>query len=347
MNIICRLHDSTEEAFNSVFCMTSSENCRETNPLNVLTNLFFIFIATFVISLVIKQTCKSFNWNRINLNKLQNSNDQEKLTPVPFTIPKGMDQVSDIFRQFLNMRHALKRKYYSDSLEIFFRTQINNKLSQEKNKILLETIRSSWGQLFVSNINLQGFLGTKAWQVINKKINRLKKEQVSFETIESQLDTSFKTIINKTVARFHMHVVDMDFRISPDVLKKYRVSEESYQERLKQGFHDCFDYCFNHFSQPEVIKAILFKDSSLRSVTNHDRMSVEILNKWGYVEVDEGQPGDLIVYIDQKKTILHVGILETAQRVISKWGHFPVLSHPINAVPPRYGKSYLRFRMMN
>jgi hypothetical protein len=68
----------------------------------------------------------------------------------------------------------------------------------------------------------------------------------------------------------------------------------------------------------------------------------------GYLIAYKPQRWDLIAYLAQndikEPVICHLGIIESGQRVISKWGESCLFSHALADIPNEYGEESLLFR---
>ena len=59
-----------------------------------------------------------------------------------------------------------------------------------------------------------------------------------------------------------------------------------------------------------------------------------------FPSIDDPQAGDIVLYYNQRDGYVHIGVLQEDGTVTSKWGKGgPVLNHPWDHVPTRYGET--------
>ncbi len=123
----------------------------------------------------------------------------------------------------------------------------------------------------------------------------------------------------------------------------YSVKVVPYSPPCEEKMVDCAKYAFE-----EVLGEREGFTSSSEFVFRMISNPISYLGLRGYAIEYEPQKLDLVAYVSQGSTgkplTGHFGILESGQRVSSKWGKSHLFSHDIADVPYEFGEEVLLFR---
>ncbi len=260
-----------------------------------------------------------------------------EFVPTKFS-PTEMPNVDAILWALNDMSCQVRTKAFSRDKRVLFTIESAN--PREVCKALLITIKEAWKKILYSKIDSDIPLAQRTWECISFEIGLI-NDTSSIESVEDQLSSFLKNIISSIVKPFDMQTLEMDFCLSLEDLKRLGARKDAYENT----YRECFDFAFYQLYEPRAIPHILGEKKELPFEKPLTYESVgKTLQKWGYTQVTTPQAGDLILYIDVLGIIVHSGIFETPERVRSKWGLFPIFSHPTKTVFKSYGQSYLIFR---
>ncbi len=96
--------------------------------------------------------------------------------------------------------------------------------------------------------------------------------------------------------------------------------------------YNCFVYALGLQHHPEIIG-----NKGWEFTRNLGPIFDEMITKGLLHKIDKPTQDAVIVYRTQNGAISHAGLMESEDRVISKWSWGPLLKHQIFAVPADYG----------
>lgn len=183
---------------------------------------------------------------------------------------------------------------------------------------------------------------------ISAKLDVISNELIS-KLMESQLRPDLYTKISGVFKQIFEQVLYEN----PLVIKQpsHSLSKEDFQIAGMPNYEEymlnkrvsyCYDFVFYQLNEEQSFPYI-FNSELGEWPAEFFNDSKNYLSTWGYEEVKEPSPGDLVVYSYMGKS-QHFGIWTHDRNVVSKLGMSDVIKHPIEDVVLGYGDDVSFFR---
>lgn len=170
--------------------------------------------------------------------------------------------------------------------------------------------------------------------VISKEvISQLKDNQLKSDLFD-RIDGMFKKIFKQVLFENPLVIQQPDHSLSREDFQIAEIS--NYEEYVsKKRISYCYDFAFYQLNEEKAFPYI-FNSEVAKWPADFFNDSINYLASWGYEEVKEPSPGDLVIY-RYKDTTQHWGIWTHEGNVLSKLGMSYVVKHPVGDVVLGYG----------
>lgn len=270
--------------------------------------------------------------------------DLNHLVPQKFSSFKNSKNIEVQNRMFMiqtfySLQLDLKEKEYEQALDFCFsKDQVTFLVNFFADRVLVinEYLAKNEGKKFNSKDPILATFIKNIKQLSNSK---------SLEILEKKIRSVIFNSLNDIVSPFSINVSQMELELKPQEIESLKGNKEIYKN--KKSRVDCISFAFYKLMEKRMIPVIL-GESTINSILSLQKAKLkeiaEKLFSWNYFKAVNPQKGDLIVYVDKENNLTHMGVLESSDRVVSKWGATQAFSHPIDQLPAHYGSHYLLFR---
>jgi hypothetical protein len=179
-----------------------------------------------------------------------------------------------------------------------------------------------------------------------------KLDVISNEAISQLSDYQSRSYLFNKISDIFKQIFEQILYENPLVIQQpgHSLSKEDFQIARMSNYEEyvfnkrvsyCYDFVFYQLNEEQSFPHI-FNSELGKWPAEFFNDSINYLSSWGYEEVKEPSPGDLVVYSYMGKS-QHFGIWTHDGNVLSKLGMSDVIKHPIDDVVLGYGDDVFFF----
>ncbi len=228
----------------------------------------------------------------------------------------------------------------------FIKTQIKTQLTLKQAGGFSAGLLSSSADEELADINqaanrsLNEILGADHGIQVSHPV-KWKNPIVSFSELLDNSKQLLTCFLEEGVKKLGCRVVERKFQLVylDEITKKLQKPDSRHV--------DCLLYALYRLNVLKAVEAIFF-GRPLFSEISCDQYLEVLIDRLGFHLVDTPQKGDMIIYLNQKEHVEHVGVMVDAETVHSKAGGMDeIIEHPIQSVSKNYRYTYAFLRQEN